>query len=331
MKGTDYNTNKDVKADMKDGEMAERYLVSRLYLMNQDRLNAAHLQVHESMNLKVSVELHKVQTRGGTEWKLASSSRQHLVKKGRLRILVQAPDMEAAAQRELVKLPDSEKRGESAFVLIPLRELLRAGGAEVPTLRDLAADESCAVFNRWQRYKAEAQGDAKADYDVGITLKPSKHTRPADGFFRDLAEPAGGQRIVIEVKVDRQAAATGNYFSETRRLPYEKWQQWEGMKARSGVTRHLKACCFDYVDSALLTSKAPWYAVLLGRVILLVPTGELKELTLRNGSKEKDGGDEKRTRGVLLKLEQLLELGGEEDDPFWDDELDQQDEDSLAA
>ena len=85
----------------------------------------------------------------------------------------------------------------------------------------------------------------------------------------------------IEVKLDKMAKKTGNIYVE-----------YESRGKPSGISR----------------SEADHYCYVVGNLKLFIPTERLKELVepLKGTKDDKRGGDKNTSKGVLLKLTDLL-------------------------
>lgn len=96
---------------------------------------------------------------------------------------------------------------------------------------------------------------------------------------KEVGEMLANQKI--EVKLDKMAKRTGNIYVE-----------YESRGKPSGVAR----------------SEAEHYCFVVGNLKLFIPTDRLKELIepLKGTKFDKRGGDNNTSKGVLLKLTDLL-------------------------
>jgi hypothetical protein len=207
----------------------------------------------------------------------------------------------------------SPYRAADGSATLSVEEVLRC--APKPPTED---DEEKLKRDVEQRFSAPAFGDQLADYDLRFPMPQSLGSTPAGEFLWTLAQDGS---VTTEVKTELTGYKTGNYYSETQRLTRDALKR-KDQATKAGVK--LGAADFtdgDYEDSALFISNAPWYAVVMGKAMVLMPTSKLKSHTKDKG-RGTPGGDYGRSRGHLIPVGELLELASERRNDFDDYEND---------
>lgn len=218
--------------------------------------------------------------------------------------------LEQVALRSPSRAPDNSDT-------LSVAEILQA--APKPPTED---DEEKLKRDVEEKFSAPHFGDKLADYDLRFPMPQSLGSTPAGEFLWTLTQDGS---VTAEVKTELSACNTGNYYSETQRLTRDALKR-QDQATKAGVK--LEAADFtddDYEDSALFISNAPWYGVVMGKAIVLMPTSKLKAHTKDKG-RGTPGGDWGRSRGHLIPVAELLDLASERkgfDDDDYESDFDE--------
>ena len=125
------------------------------------------------------------------------------------------------------------------------------------------------------------------DWDIDLKFGQGREEK-----LRALFAELDADETKLEVKTDRQAVTTGNVYVECMQKP-------------PGHD--------EYKPSGIATTGSPYWAFLVGRVTILVPSDALLWAARERADRLVDGGlnGDCPTRGVLLSLAEIVTLFNE--------------------